>query len=91
MENEALVQAYAKPLLLSLFLYVVTSKLKLLVEIGMPGLAVADRDKFHAELEHARNFVADALTPSAAIVTELFEQCGRTVAMLRDGRPARSG
>lgn len=85
MEADALVQAYAKPLLLSLFLYVVTSKLKLLVEIGLPELAAADRDKFHAGLEYGRNVVADVLMPSAPVVTELFEQFGRTMAMLRDG------
>lgn len=85
MEAEALVQAYAKPLLLSLFLYVVTAKLKILVTIGVPGLADADRDKIFEGLERARNHIADSITPSAAIVTELLKQCGRTMTMLRDG------
>jgi hypothetical protein len=85
MEAEALVQAYAKPLLLSLFLYVVTAKLKVLVTIGMPDLADADRDKLHEGLEYARNVIADNVAPNAAIVTELFGQCGRTMTMLRDG------
>lgn len=85
MESEALVQAYAKPLLLSLFLYVVTEKLKVLVTIGVPGLAGADRAKLHEGLEHARNVVADGVRPIAAIVTELFEQAGRAMTMLRSG------
>ena len=85
MEAEALVQAYAKPLLLSLFLYVVTAKLKVLVTIGLPALADADRNKLHEGLEHARNLVADSIVPNAKIVTELFEQFGRTMTMLRDG------
>lgn len=85
MEAEALVQAYAKPLLLSLFLYVVTAKLKVLVTIGLPGLADADRNKLHEGLEHARNLVADSVVPNAPVVTELFKQCGRMMTMLRDG------
>lgn len=85
MEEEALVQAYAKPLLLSLFLYVVTAKLKILVTIGIPGLADADRDKLHEGLEHARNLIADGVVPNATVVTELFKQCGRAMTMLRDG------
>lgn len=85
MEAEALVQAYAKPLLLSLFLYIVTAKLKALVTIGRPGLADADRTKLHEGLEHARNIIADSIVPNASIVSELFEQCGRTMTMLRDG------
>ncbi|WP_035978116.1 SIR2 family protein [Bradyrhizobium sp. th.b2] len=86
MEAEALVQAYAKPLLLSLFLYVVTAKLKVLLTIGLPGIADADRNKLHEGLDCARNLVADGVVPSAAVVTELFEQCGRTMSMLRDGK-----
>lgn len=85
MEAEALVQAYAKPLLLSLYLYVVTAKLKALVSIGTPGLTQIDRDKLNDGLNQARNLVADSITPSAAIVAELFAQFGRAVTMLRNG------
>ncbi|MEC5293002.1 SIR2 family protein [Aurantimonas sp. C2-6-R+9] len=90
MEAEALVQAYAKPLLLSLFLYVVTAKLKLLVELGVPGLSNADRDILHAGLDEARNTIADSVVPSAAMVTELIEHCGRAITMLRSGNPTGS-
>src|SRR3546814_19371627 len=45
MESEALVQAYAKPLLLPLLLFVVPPQLKRLVPIGRPGLSRANRDK----------------------------------------------
>lgn len=87
MEAEALVQAYAKPLLLALYLYVLTAKLKKLVEIGIPGINVAERDKLHDGLEHARNILADHLSPDAANVTELVEHFGRTMSMLRSGQP----
>ncbi len=85
MEAEALVQAYAKPLLLSLYLYVVTAKLKALISIGTPGLTKVDRDKLCDGLEEARNLVADSIIPSAAVVAELFAQFGRAVTMLRNG------
>lgn len=85
MEAEALVQAYAKPLLLSLYLYVVTAKLKALIGIGAPGLTLIDRDKLHDGLEQARNLVADGVSPNAVIVAELFAHFGRAVTMLRNG------
>lgn len=85
MEAEALVQAYAKPLLLALYLHIVTAKLKRLVELGIPNIADADRNKLHQGLEHARNSVADSVSPDAAVVTELIEHCGRTMSMLRSG------
>ncbi len=85
METEALVQAYAKPLLLSLYLYVVTAKLKALIDIGAPSLTQIDRDKLYDGLEQARNLVADGMSPNAAFVTELFAQFGRAVTMLRNG------
>ncbi len=85
MEAEALVQAYAKPLLLSLFLFVITAKLQLLAGHGLPGLAVADRDKLHAGLVHARDLIADAMIPTADAVSELLQLSGRALSMLRDG------
>ena len=85
MEAEALVQAYAKPLLLSLHLYVVTAKLKALIGIGAPGLTPIDRDKLDGGLEQIRNLVADCVSPKAAIVAELFAQFGRVMTMLRNG------
>ena len=85
METEALVQAYAKPLLLSLYLFVITAKLQLLVGHGLPGLAIADRDKLHAGLVHARDLIADAMIPTADAVSELLLLSGRTLSMLRDG------
>ena len=85
MAAEALVQAYAKPLLLALWLYVVTAKLRLLVEHGPPGLTPADRDKLREGLEHARDVVADGLAPTSGAVLELLESFGRLMAMFRDG------
>ena len=83
--EEALVQAYAKPLLLALLLHVVTTKLKYLVGHGRPGLAANDRDKLYEGLIHARDSIADALTPSADAVLELAKFVGRTMTMLREG------
>ncbi|MDE1918782.1 MAG: SIR2 family protein [Sphingomonadales bacterium] len=85
MEAEALVQAYAKPLLLALYLHIMTAKLKRLVELGVPGIADADRDKLHEGLEYARNCVADGVSPDSAIVTELIEHCGRAMSLFRSG------
>jgi hypothetical protein len=85
MEGEALVQAFAKPLLLSLFLYACTSKLKLLVKMRLAGLAEEDQEKLDEGLTHTRNVLADNLQPTATIVTELFQHFGRTLTMLRDG------
>lgn len=84
-EAEALVQAYAKPLLLALFLYVVTTKLKHLISICVPRIAAAEREKLHLGLEHVRNLVADVVVPNATVVSELLEQCGRIMTILRDG------
>lgn len=83
--DEALVQAYAKPLLLALLLYVVTAKLKYLVSHGRPGLAVVDRDKLHEGLTYARDRIADAVTPTADVVLDLAKFVGRTMTMLREG------
>lgn len=90
METEALVRAYAKPLLLALYLYVVTAKLKNLVELGVPGFEEAERNKLYEGLEHARNTVADCVSPDAATVAELIEHCGRTLTLLRSGAPPES-
>ncbi len=85
MEEEALVQAYAKPLLLALYLYVLTAKLKSLIDHRLDGLPAVDRDKLHAGLDHGRNHVADRLTPAPVVVLELIALGGRAMAMLRGG------
>ncbi|WP_375274366.1 SIR2 family protein [Methylorubrum thiocyanatum] len=91
MAAEALVQAYAKPLLLALWLYVVTAKLRLLVDHGPPGLAPADREKLREGLVHARDVVAEALVPTSDVVTELLGSFGRLMAMFRDGHLPAAG
>lgn len=85
MEREALVQDYAKPLLLSLLLFVLGAKLKALVDKGMPGLAAADRQKLDDGIIHARNVLADALVPTAGRVKLLLTALGRALGMLREG------
>ncbi|GAA0261128.1 hypothetical protein LNAOJCKE_4089 [Methylorubrum aminovorans] len=85
MAAEALVQAYAKPLLLALWLYVVTAKLGLLIGHGPLGLAPGDREKLREGLAHARNVVAESLIPTSDVVLELLGSFGRLMAMFRDG------
>jgi hypothetical protein len=85
MEDEALVQAYAKPLLLALLLYVVTAKLQMLVGHGVPALTAGDRQKLHEGLIHARDHIANYLTPTAEAVLELLQLAGRAMTMLREG------
>jgi hypothetical protein len=85
MEAEALVPAYAKPLLLSLLLYTLTAKLTMLIGHGLPGLAASERQKLHDGLIHGRNRVADVLAPTAETVLELLELFGRAMTMLREG------
>lgn len=85
MEAEALVEAYAKPLLLSLLLVVVAAKLKMLVTHGVPGLAGDDRVKLHEGLVHARNHIANGVAPTAEAVLELLQLAGRAMTMLRTG------
>ena len=82
----ALVQAFAKPLLLSLLLYVMTSKLKLLVDIGAPDLQPSDQQALHHGLMHARDCLADVLRPSSEIALEWLLLAGRTMSMLRTGK-----
>ena len=93
MEAEALVQAYAKPLLLALWLYVVTAKLGSLVGHGPRGLAPVDREKLCEGLLHARDLVADSLVPTSDAVLELLGSFGRMMAMFRGGEipDARDG
>lgn len=85
MEAEALVQAYAKPLLLALFLFVLTAKLKMLIGHGVAGIADADKKRLCDGLVHARDRLGDSLVPTSALVLELLQLCGRAIAMLRDG------
>jgi hypothetical protein len=82
---DALIRAYAKPLLLSLLLYVLIAKLKLLVQRVVPGFADADREKLEEGLLEGRNEIADALKPQADIVLELLAAIGRAITMLKDG------
>jgi hypothetical protein len=85
MVEEALFQAYAKPLLLSLVLYVLGAKLKLLVDLRLPHLEDKDRDLLHAGLTQGRDLVADVLSHEEPVVLELIEQFGRIIMMFRDG------
>lgn len=85
METEALVQAYAKPLLLSVLLFVLTAKLKMLIGYSNAGIAADDTQKLHDGLLHARNLISENLVPTPAVVLELLRIFGRTMTMFRDG------
>ena len=82
---DALVQAYAKPLLLALLLFVITSKLELLITVGYPAISKNDRDQLSLGLLCARNLIADAVKPNAEAVLKMLEHLGRAVSMFRDG------
>ncbi|WP_170439605.1 SIR2 family protein [Ruegeria arenilitoris] len=85
MVDEALFQAYAKPLLLSLVLYVLSAKLKLLVDLKLPQLEDNDRELLHAGLKKCRDLVASALSHEEPMASELIGQIGRTLTMFREG------
>ncbi|ANK77435.1 hypothetical protein FA04_32925 (plasmid) [Ensifer adhaerens] len=82
---DALVQAFAKPLLLALLLFVLTQKLTCLLREGFPAIQEFDRAKLAEGLEHGRNLVADKVTASADDVVSLITMIGRTMTMLREG------
>jgi hypothetical protein len=83
--TDALVQAFAKPLLLALLLFVVTEKLRHLVREGFPAIQEVDRAKLTEGLGHGRNLVAANVTASADDVMSLITKIGRTMTMLREG------
>lgn len=82
---DALVQAFAKPLLLALLLFVLTEKLKCLVREVLPTIDDVNRAKLAEGLGHGRNLVAANVTASADDVMSLIAMMGRTMGMLRDG------
>ncbi|TBD58675.1 hypothetical protein ELH15_08940 [Rhizobium ruizarguesonis] len=83
--TDALVQAFAKPLLLALLLFVLTEKLRHLVREGFPAIQEVDRAKLAEGLGHGRNLVAAIVTSSADDVMSLITKIGRTMTMLREG------
>lgn len=84
-QDEALVKAYAKPLLLSLYLYVLVAKLEALIGHRLEGLHAVDRDKLLGGLRHARDVVAGHMAPTPELVLKLLENIGRTISMVRSG------
>ncbi|MEA3045523.1 MAG: hypothetical protein QOH47_3361 [Sphingomonadales bacterium] len=85
MEAEALVQAYAKPLLLALLLHILAAKLNALIARGTHGFTAVDHNKLGEGLNHARNEIANGLVSTAEAVSELLELFGRAMGMLREG------
>ncbi|MCA0050623.1 SIR2 family protein [Mesorhizobium sp. B283B1A] len=84
-EDEALVKAYAKPLLLSLYLHVFVAKLEALLAHCLEGLPAVDRNKLLGGLQHARDAVAGHMAPTPELVRKLIVNVGRTISMLRGG------
>lgn len=86
MTDSALIQAYAKPLLVALVLYILCSKLRKLIELSPWALGAADRQRLHDGVIVVRDLLATAAEPDRlAFVTSLVEQSSRAIMMFRDG------
>lgn len=84
--TSALIQAYAKPLLIGLVLQVLHAKLQKLVELT-PSLAVADAAYLKAGLLRLRNDAASqAGADQLAFVKTLIETSSRILTLFREGR-----
>ena len=86
----ALIQAYAKPLLVSLVLYVLCAKLRVLVGLAPGALQNADRQHLQLGIVTIRDQLAaiadeDRLT----FVHDLISTSGRVITIFRSGEPAR--
>lgn len=92
--EEALLQAYAKPLLVALVLHVLCAKLSALA-LGAPGnISPAARVEIGNGIAELRNLASDSVEASGhePFVRELIAQCERALTLFRSGTvpPANS-
>jgi hypothetical protein len=86
MMDNALVRAYAKPLLVALVLHILCSKLRKLIELSPWARGAADRQRLHDGVIAVRDLLATAAEPDRlAFVRSLVEQSSRAIMMFRDG------
>jgi hypothetical protein len=84
--DNALIRAYAKPLLVALVLHVLCSKLRRLIDLALVGLGVADRQQLQGGVVTVRDQLGSAAEPDRlAFVRALVEQSSRAIMLFRDG------
>lgn len=84
--DSAVIRAYAKPLLVSLLLHMLCSKLRRLIELAPGALGPADRQHLQTGVVAVRDRLAVAAEPDRmAFVRSLVDQSSRAVMMFRDG------
>lgn len=86
--NEALIRAFAKPLLVALVLHVLCTKLRALAADITGGLDAAGRLEIGEGIVVLRNAVADTVEDYGhePFVRELIAQSGRALSLFRDGK-----
>ncbi|MGE3703382.1 MAG: SIR2 family protein [Hyphomicrobiaceae bacterium] len=84
--DSALIQAYAKALLVSLVLHVLCAKLRRLIDLASVGLGSADGQLLHAGVIAVRDHLAAvAESDRMAFIRALISQSSRAIMMFRDG------
>jgi len=84
--DSAVIQAYAKPLLIALVLYILCAKLRRLVDLAPGNLTSADRAKLQSGLMTVRDSIAAAGDGDRlAFVRALVDQSSRIISLYRDG------
>lgn len=85
--DSAVVQAYAKPLLVALTLHVLCSKLLKLIDLAPGGLPAVDRDHLKDGVVILRDGLASrADVDRLSFVKALVEHTGRAINLFRDGQ-----
>ena len=92
-EDGALIRAYAAPLLTALVLYVITAKLRALLDATpAPGLDQAARARLAEGLTHLRDLVAEHAEPHRlAFLRRLIAAENRTVSLFQSGSEPAAG
>jgi len=91
--HEALLQAYAKPLLVALVLHVLCLKLSALASIAPGTLNAAGRQEVVAGIVTLRNSIGESVEKldHETFVRELIAQSERLLSLFRDGRAPAPG
>ena len=83
----ALIRAYAKPLLVSLVLHVLCSKLRKLILLAPGALSARDRCELQLGVVAVRNLLAAGAEPDRLFFLQaLIDRSSRAITIFRDGR-----
>ena len=83
----ALIRAYAKPLLVSLVLHVLCSKLRKLILLAPGALGVTDRYELQLGVVAVRDLLATKAEPNRlSFLRALIDQTSRAITIFRDGQ-----